>query len=272
MRWSDDALNEMERVPFFIRNMVRKKVEAFARQQGSHLVVPDHLEQCRQRFMKDQQPDVKGYRLETCFGAKDCSNRVFGPTEIVQRLDEFLGRQGLRDFLQKNVSGPLKMHHEFRVSVSFCPNSCSRPQIVDIGIIGALRPAWAADKECNRCNACIDECEEGAIMLVEDAGPLIDCERCLCCGKCITVCPSSVLIKEREGFRVLVGGKLGRHPQLAHELPGIFSEDEVLAIVEKIVGFYMGNSQNGERLGSLVKRKGLESLYQFIGIPSRDIT
>ena len=32
------------------------------------------------------------------------------------------------------------MHHEFRVSLSACPNACSRPQIVDIGLIGAVTP------------------------------------------------------------------------------------------------------------------------------------
>ena len=268
MRWSEAALKEMERVPFFIRKMVKKRVEEFARQQGSQFVVPGHLEACRRRFMKNQAQEVRGHRLETCFGAEDCTNRVLAPTSIVRRLEEFFSSLDLKEFLRGRVSGPLKMHHEFRVSVSFCPNACSRPQIVDLGIIGAVRPA-VTEMECSMCRACLEECREEAIDLLEDKGPVIDRERCLYCGHCTKVCPTSSLERELEGFRVMVGGKLGRHPQLAHELPGIFSEEEVMEIAGKVVDFYMSDCRNGERLGALISRTGLESLYKFMGIPFR---
>ncbi len=267
MRWSDDALKEMSRVPFFIRKMVKKRVEEFVQQQGSTLVLTDHLEECRQRFMKDQHREVKGYQLETCFGAKNCSNRVLGPSTLVEKLEKFFHGQALKEFLEENISGPIKLHHEFRVSVSFCPNACSRPQIVDMGIIGAVRPAWASGNECSSCGACCEECKEDAITLVEDAGPLVDCEKCLCCGHCIRVCPTSALEIDKEGFRIMIGGKLGRHPQLAHELQGIFSEESVLDIAEKIVGFYKTNSRDGERLGAVINRIGLDRVYKHIGIP-----
>ncbi len=266
MRWSSQALKEMERVPFFIRKMVKKRVEEYAHQHGADEVVPRHLEACRQRFMKNQESEVKGYRLETCFGDEGCDNRVLGPSRLVEKLDGMLAGKGFREFLQKNIQGPLKMHHEFRVSVSFCPNACSRPQIVDIGIIGAVRPR-AAQAECTMCMACLEECREEALNLEEGRLPLIDQTRCLFCGHCVRVCPAGVLETGAEGFRVMAGGKLGRHPRLGHELPGIFSEEETMEIAERIVSFYLSNSRQGERLGALTARIGLESLYRFINVP-----
>lgn len=126
--------------------------------------------------------------------------------------------------MEEKVQGPLKMHHEFRVSLSTCPNACSRPQIVDFGIIGALRPEISA-KPCTRCGACVEACQEKAILLEESPdGPVIDFDRCLACGQCLKVCPTKALAEGAKGYRVLVGGKLGRHPQLGRELSGIHSD------------------------------------------------
>lgn len=269
MRWSNEASKEMIRVPFFIRKTVKKRVEEFARQQGSDLVAPNHLEACRQRFMKSQDYEVRGYRLEQCFGARDCPNRVLGATDMVERLEVFFNGQGLKEFLKEQVAGPLKMHHEFRVSVSFCPNACSRPQIVDFGLIGAVRPA-VAESQCTRCGACIEKCREGAIILYEGRTPWIDDDKCLYCGHCTRVCPASTLERKTEGFRVMVGGKLGRHPQLAHEFFGVFEDEDVMKIAGKVMDFYRSNSINGERLGAVISRKGLELLYDSIGISVRD--
>lgn len=43
---------------------------------------------------------------------------------------------------------------------------------------------------------------------------------------------------DKKGFKVQIGGKLGRHPQLAKELPGIYSKDEVIGIVKSCIAFY----------------------------------
>jgi dissimilatory sulfite reductase (desulfoviridin) alpha/beta subunit len=58
------------------------------------------------------------------------------------------------------------------------------------------------------------------------------------CGKCISACPSGVLCEDRKGWRIQVGGKLGRHPQLGKELEGTHSKEEVLAIAERCVDVY----------------------------------
>ncbi|MEW6378092.1 MAG: hypothetical protein AB1611_00640 [bacterium] len=81
------------------------------------------------------EQEVKGYRIETCFGSSGCPNQAVPGSGLVQRVEARLSGRNLRDFLKTRVSGPLKIHHEFVVSLSDCPNACSRPQIVDLGLI-----------------------------------------------------------------------------------------------------------------------------------------
>ncbi len=48
-----------------------------------------------------------------------------------------------------------------------------------------------------------------------------------------------------------LGGKLGRHPKLARELPGVFTEDEVLSMVSACIAYYKKNSRDGERFADI---------------------
>jgi anaerobic sulfite reductase subunit C len=65
---------------------------------------------------------------------------------------------------------------------------------------------------------------------------------------------------QKKGYRVLVGGKLGRHPRLAEEIPGIFSKDDALRVVEKCLDLYQERSVHGERLGEILERMGKRQL------------
>lgn len=53
-------------------------------------------------------------------------------------------------------------------------------------------------EDCCGCTACYAICSKNAIKMVEDdqgfAYPQIDMERCVGCGRCISVCP----IKRRD--------------------------------------------------------------------------
>ena len=64
------------------------------------------------------------------------------------------------------------------------------------------------------------------------------------------------LAEEARGWRVLLGGKLGRHPQLGKELEGIHSTAEVLALVERCLDLYFTHNRAGERLGTILERTG----------------
>jgi dissimilatory sulfite reductase (desulfoviridin) alpha/beta subunit len=84
-----------------------------------------------------------------------------------------------------------------------------------------------------------------------DKKPVIDRNRCQRCGKCVHVCPSRTLEPAQSGFRILLGGRLGRHPRLALEMPGLYSRKQVLAIVETCLTYYKTHSRNGERFSHL---------------------
>jgi dissimilatory sulfite reductase (desulfoviridin) alpha/beta subunit len=204
------------------------------------------------------EDEVKGYQVESCFGPGGCPNRATTSDGLPKELETRIERRDLKSLLKERVNGPLKMHHEFRVSISDCPNACSRPQIVDVGLIGACKPR-VTEEPCTVCEACVKACKERAVYLDHDA-PIIDLEKCVYCGQCIRVCPTGTLAEGQEGYRVLVGGKLGRHPRLAEEIPGIFTSEEIPEVVERCLDLFQRHCRKGERFGEILERTGTEEL------------
>jgi anaerobic sulfite reductase subunit C len=254
MKWTKEAEEAVSRVPFFVRKRVKKKIEDEAEKAGSSLVTLDHVQIAQKRFLKDMDQEVKGFQVETCFGPSGCPNRAVDCEGIAQEIEKEILKRDLRTFLKKRIQGPMKMHHEFRVSLSCCPNACSRPQIVDFGIMGAKRPR-VTDEACSQCGACIEACQEGAIRLGEaEERPAVDFKKCLFCGQCLTACPTGTLQEDTQGFRVLVGGKLGRHPQLGKDLGKIYSKDEMLQLLNQYLDLYQAHTKKGERLGEILNR------------------
>jgi dissimilatory sulfite reductase (desulfoviridin) alpha/beta subunit len=157
----------------------------------------------------------------------------------------------------------LKLHHQFRVTLADCPNSCSQPQIKDIGIIGETE-VTCDPEACTGCGECVAVCEESAVALEDDRLVKIDYGSCVRCGACALVCPTGALKAGRGGYRVLVGGKLGRHPQLARELSRSLDADQVLVLVSRIVDVYKAHARKGERLGAVVNKLGWEEFQAMV--------
>ncbi len=258
MEWETEASKALSKVPFFVRKRVRKRVEEEAARCGSAVVRLEHVQTCQRRFLNQMEDEVKGYQVETCFGPSGCPNRALSYDEFPRMIEERLARRNLKSFLKEKVQGPLKMHHEFRVSVSDCPNACSRPQIADLGLIGARRP-MIAEEPCSECGACVEACREKAVA-IEKGGPVLDLSRCLSCGQCIKACPTGTLQEKERGYRILVGGKLGRHPRLAAEMPGIHGLDETLQMMDRCLAHYQRHCQHGERFGEILERTGMEEI------------
>lgn len=262
MKWTQQAEEAVARVPFFVRKRVKKKVEEEAAGRGAREVKLEHVQACQKRFLGDMEKEVKGYQVETCFGSGGCPNRAVSDDSMAQKLEAMLYLKNLKAFLKERVHGPLKMHHELRISISDCPNGCSRPQIVDVGLLGARKPVVSPDS-CSQCDSCMEICREAAISFPEASeAPVIDTAKCLSCGQCIKGCPSEALQEATCGYRILVGGKLGRHPQLGKELDGIYSAHEAIKRVERCVNHYMKHNTQGERLGEILNRTGLEDLQE----------
>lgn len=263
MDWDKAAEQAIAKVPFFVRKRVRKRVEEEAREAGAARVGIAHVTACRQRYLHRQEEEVKGFTLESCFGESGCPNRIETSGDFIPKLEALLHAHKLREFMQGQVKGKLKLHHEFRVTVSDCPNACSRPQIVDIGLISAALPQKGAEP-CSECGACLSVCREEAITLTgPEEGPRFDWQRCLACSQCVKVCPTGAIVQGPAGYRILLGGKLGRHPQLGRELSGIFPVEATLAVVDACLIHFKRENRDGERFGELINRTGLEFLATF---------
>jgi dissimilatory sulfite reductase (desulfoviridin) alpha/beta subunit len=252
MDWSTEAENAVKKVPFFVRKRVKARVEKDVRDAGKKEVTLADVKATQARYLKSMSSEIKGYQVETCFGPSGCPNRAIISDGLLEQIEVLIKNEDLLGFLKEQVSGDLKFHHEFRVTLADCPNACSQPQIKDIGIIGACSPELT-EEACTQCEACVDACKEDAITL--DPGedcPRIDFEKCLHCGKCMQVCPTGTIAEGTKGYRVQLGGKLGRHPRLAKELPGIYSEKQVLEIVRDCLKFYKKTSKHGQRFSQIL--------------------
>ena len=260
MKWSKEAEDLLLKVPFFIKKRVKKRVEEEAAALGEDVVTADHVNICKNRFMNRMEDEVRGFQIETCFSSSGCPNGIMDILALSEGIETLCFKEDIKRFLRKSVKGPLKIHHEFRVSISGCPNACSRPQIADIGVIGVCSPE-ISHEECSFCGECERVCREDAVFFSQDI-PCIDRAKCLLCAQCIKACPSGVIEEGIKGFKILIGGKLGRHPRLAMELPGIFSPEETLAKVKRLIRFYKKKSLNGERFGAVLEKAEIFDLNQ----------
>jgi dissimilatory sulfite reductase (desulfoviridin) alpha/beta subunit len=253
MQWNLDAEKALKKVPFFVRKKVRARVEIEARKNGKEQVSLADVNAAQKRFLTNMKSEVKGYQLDTCFGPSGCPNAVGQSQRMVGQVENMLKKADFPGFLKSKGVEALRFHHEFRVTVADCPNACSQPQIKDIGIIAALLPGMT-DEACTACKACVEICREAALSLTEDSlQPTVDFKRCLACGACIPVCPTGTIVESAAGYRIQLGGKLGRHPQLARELPGIYNVATALKIISASIDLYKAKSQKGERLGHILQ-------------------
>jgi dissimilatory sulfite reductase (desulfoviridin) alpha/beta subunit len=263
MRWSPEAEAAVKKIPFFVRKKVRARIEKEATQAGCQLITLAEVKATQKRYLNNMSREIKGYQLDACFGPNGCPNRAADSKVLVQQVEKKVKAANLLSFLKKNVHGPLKFHHEFRITFAECPNACSQPQIKDIGIIAACRPG-ITDHECSLCNACVETCPDQAIHLRPDNSLEFDDGSCLACGQCIKVCPTGTLTEAQKGFRILLAGKLGRHPQLAQEMPGLYSAAEVLSIVEYCLDYFKKHSTGGQRFAEVFTETARQKLMTHL--------
>ena len=260
MHWSPEAEDAVKKVPFFVRKKVRARVEKEVAESGKKKVSVADVRRTQARFLAKMSQEVNGFQVDTCFGGGGCPNRVLETESLLEKIESLFREADLLAVLKEHVQGELKFHHEFRVTLAECPNACSQPQIKDIGIIGAASPVLT-EAACSACNACVEACPDDCITLPESAArPHLDETTCMHCGKCVAVCSTDTIAEKQKGFRVLLGGKLGRHPQLAREIPGIYDQEEVLAVVEYCINFYKQNSKNGMRFARIFQAADFDRL------------
>jgi len=201
-----------------------------------------------------------GFALNACHGACGCAQRALDAPDLPQALARALEDLGLGERLRARVGERLRAHHTVKIAISYCPNACARSQIMDVGLIAATLPAVASDS-CIACGACAEACREDAVNLDADGRiAAIAPERCVGCAACIRACPSEALTPGPSGFRLMLGGKLGRHPRFAEELPGLFAPEDLLRLVVLALERFLAEAESHERLGDVVARLGAAAL------------
>jgi anaerobic sulfite reductase subunit C len=270
MKWTPDAEAAIKKVPYFVRNRVRARVQEYALKAHKRRITLLEVKAAQERFLTGMHTDIKGHQIDTCFGSSGCPNAVAPDWDLVDRLEALLQQADLLEFLKLKGIQEIRFHHQFRVAEAGCANACSQPQIKDIGIIGAKRP-FCSDEFCTACEACLNSCPESAITLdAQIPRPLIDMQRCVACGSCIPECPTGTLAVQAQGYRIQLGGKLGRHPRLAQELPGIYDAATIVKIVGICIDIYKSANKHGERFGEILRPADFDELCRRFANESLD--
>lgn len=154
----------------------------------------------------------------------------------------------------------VKLPHKFKIGVGGCPNSCVKPNLNDLGIVGQRLVEVDLDK-CKGCKKCKIEagCPMKAAKVV-DGKILVDTAVCNHCGRCAEKCPFGAFSTYTQGYRVYIGGRWGKLTAAGRPMSKIFtSEEEVLSIVEKCILLFRDQGLPGERFATTIERLGFEN-------------
>jgi len=203
-----------------------------------------------------RQNQLCGYKF--CRGTQGaCQYSLVNKQALLEDLNDVVIKAIAAAKENQTTDGRKPHHPGLRISIAACPNACTEPQTKDVGII-AVKVPTDIGPGCNGCGRCRAVCREGAIKLVNAKAQLVP-DRCAGCGQCISECPIQVIGSEPVRFRVLVAGRMGRHPRWAEQLCIVDGPD----VVEAIQGFLDRLSQlarPGERAASVAERIGMAGL------------
>lgn len=155
--------------------------------------------------------------------------------------------------------------HKFKIAVGGCPNNCVKPDLNDLGIIGARVPNYDMDK-CRGCKKCqIEEACPIKVAKLKNGKLVIDPNACNNCGRCVGKCPFHCNDESTYGYKVYVGGRWGKRAAHGQMLDKIFtSKTEVLDVVEKAILLFRSEGISGERFSDTINRIGFERAQELL--------
>ena len=130
-----------------------------------------------------------------CKGAV-CKFAFFNPEEMAKEIDERFYRGQYKSLLPNKL----------RITISGCPNGCSKPQLGCLGIQG----------------------------------------------------------RKSGQVAVIIGGMFGKDHIVGQELPGLYSVDQAIEIIDKAIGYYREKGSQGERFAQMIQRLGFETVSKFL--------
>ena len=295
MEWNKSASLLLEKVPPFVQKTVREKVETLARERGKTLVTEAEVMAARDSFMNKPPPvtaaphafvkksvdnkklsilkkypkyfDNDGnpvlYQTKTCRGAEvNCPFLIADSNVLADKIRNRLEELKFTEKLMNKIEGQILPHHSLKIAVSGCPNSCSMPQIKDFGV-HAIEPVFVDPaSECIECMKCVETCREDAIT-IQNGVVSIDMEKCAHCGLCSKVCPSGSIKAGKKKYRVMIGGKVGRHPKFAIEILPQADESTTLKALDVCVEMIL-SSKTEHRFRALLEQHGIEEIKKRI--------
>lgn len=104
-----------------------------------------------------------------------------------------------------------------------------------------------------------ETCKVGAISIV-DGKAFIDRDKFNNCGLCIGKCHFDAIEEGKKGLKIYLGGKWGKTSRPGNPITGVYTENEMMAILEKAIFIYREQGKTGERFGNMIDRIGVENM------------
>jgi len=169
--------------------------------------------------------------VTACLGTRHCKYAVIDSLSLAKKLDEkFFGKE---------------MPCKVRIAISACPNGCTSERLNEIGITGLRKPIRNTGL-CTGCGTCTFYCREKAINIVNGL-IIMENKNCMLCGFCIHACPYSYINFADAGYLITIGGRRGRHPQIGRTFFVAKSEDDVVAVVDRII-YWINRTMASDRM------------------------
>ncbi len=149
--------------------------------------------------------------------------------------------------------------HKFKIAAGGCPNNCIKPELNDFGIVGQRVPLLNEDicRQCKLCNA-EKGCPLYAIKRTGGETPRIETSECNNCGRCIKNCPFGASTGHETRFKVFLGGRWGKQIRIGSAMSMLFTQEEVLSLIEKSLLLFIDQGVKGERFATVIERLGMK--------------
>ncbi len=86
-----------------------------------------------------------------------------------------------------------------------------------------------------------------------------------CPNQCAETCIKDIgLVGMPRGWKFLVGGNGGAKPRLAQQLETDLPKQQVMELIDKIIGFYQTNAKPHQRLGAMIEQMQFEQFKSAV--------
>lgn len=158
--------------------------------------------------------------------------------------------------------GNIRLPHKFKIAVGGCPNNCAKPDLNDVGLVGQ-RPPKLHEELCKGCKLCEKFCRMGCMKVV-DKKMQRDTTVCNNCGYCVGKCPFKAIYAEEVAYKIYIGGRWGRIIRHGTPLPGLYTQEQALDMIEKSILLFRDKGVKGERFAAMIDRIGVDTAVDIL--------